>query len=316
MQASAVLSPSPSLGSYSTSKLAEIAARVVGELGLDSDPFGCDAVDFGLAGTGQLRRPGEETGGQENGSARFDEEDVEEAEEEEEEEFEFAFVGGGPGSSPISADEIFYNGQIRPVYPVFNRDLLLNGVSSRKKDEDGSKKTTKLRLPLKKLLSEDREWTTSSSSSSSSSSTSEADELNGISPGSYCVWRPKSSRDQPSAAAAKGCEKSNSTGSSKRWKLKDLLLNRSSSDGKGAFMLVTPTKKRDKMGESKRVVAVAEDDDGTDAAADDARGSDGKTAGKDEANRKKPFSPQRAGGLVGFFANANGLSRNLNLHPF
>ncbi|XP_030531472.1 uncharacterized protein LOC115741623 [Rhodamnia argentea] len=312
MQASALLSPSPSLSSYSTGKLAEIAARVVDELGLDSDPFCFDAMNFGGASTEHSQPPGEEAGGEESDSTQFDNEDVEEEEEEEEE--EFAFVCDGPGMSPISADEIFYNGQIRPAYPVFNRDLLLNGVSRREKDEDDSKKTTKLRLPLKKLLSEDREWTSSSSSSSSSS---ESDELDGLAPGSYCVWRPKPSRDQPSAAAAaatKRCWKSSSTGSSKRWRFKDLLLNRSNGGSKDTFLLVAPSKKRDnKIGESKRVVAVAEDDDGGGGVVVTARDG-GKTAGNDE-DKRKPLPPQRAG-LVGFLATANGLSRNLNLHPF
>ncbi|KAF8037120.1 hypothetical protein BT93_B0133 [Corymbia citriodora subsp. variegata] len=317
MQASAVLAPSPSLSSYSASRLAEIAARVVDELGLDPDPFCCDDMDFGRASTDRLPQPqDEEAGGQKNASAQFCNKDVGGAgggEEEGEEEFEFAFVSGGPGSSPISADEIFYNGQIRPVYPVFNRDLLLNGVPSRERDDDGWKKTTtrtttKHRLPLKKLLSEEREWSTSSSSSSS-----ESDEFDGLVAGSYCAWRPPrssppSSRYQSSAAAAaKHCEKSNSTGSSKRWRLKNLLLNRSHSGGKDTLVLVTPGKKRDKVGESKRVAAVAEDDD--DGAAADAR-----PAGKDE-DKRKPLLPQRAD-LVGFFANANGLSRNLKLNPF
>ncbi|KAK3439976.1 hypothetical protein EUGRSUZ_B00315 [Eucalyptus grandis] len=308
MQASAMLSSSPSLSSYSTSRLAEIAARVVDELelGLDPDPFCCDAMDFGLASAEQLllQPPGEEAAGEESASTtQFGDEDAGEAGEggeEEEEEFEFAFVSGGPGSSPISADEIFYNGQIMPVYPVFNRNLLLSGVSSSERDEDGSKKTTtttkKLRLPLKKLLSQEREW------SSSSSSSSESDELDGLTPGSYCVWRPP----QSSAAVGKRCKKSNSTGTSKRWRFRDLLqLNRSHSDGEGTFLVVAPAKKRDKAGESKRVAAVA-DDDGTTA-------TDGKPAGKDEEKRK-PLLPLRAD-LVGFFANARGLSRNLKLNP-
>ncbi|KAI6682887.1 hypothetical protein NL676_028800 [Syzygium grande] len=321
MQASAALAPSPSLSSYSTaaaSKLAEIAARVVGELGLDPDPFGCgDAAvdDFGGGGgTGRLLRPpGDEAGREEREKTQLENGDVEEAgeeegEEEEEGEFEFEFAFVGPGSSPISADEIFYNGQIRPLYPVFNGDLLLNGVAGGEEGEDGSKKkttTTKLRLPLKKLLSEDREW---SSSSSSSTSSSESDDLDGLAPGSYCVWRPK---DQSSAKKRRG--KSNSTGSfSKRWRFRDLLLNRSSSDAKGTFLLVAPsTKKRDKIiGESKRVAAVAEDDDG-----DADEGEDPDAGDKDEGKRKPPLPPPRAD-IVGFFANANGLSRNLKLHPF
>ncbi|KAJ6898181.1 hypothetical protein NC652_024873 [Populus alba x Populus x berolinensis] len=47
---------------------------------------------------------------------------VRDQEEEEEEEEEFSFLCTNPSESLISADDIFQNGQIRPIFPLFNRD--------------------------------------------------------------------------------------------------------------------------------------------------------------------------------------------------
>ena len=59
-----------------------------------------------------------------------------------------------------------------------------------------------IRLPLRKLLIEERE--------TASCSSSEADELEGVPSGTYCVWTPKAAESPPGR-----CRKSNSTGSSK-----------------------------------------------------------------------------------------------------
>ncbi|CAN1310947.1 hypothetical protein LINPERPRIM_LOCUS28252 [Linum perenne] len=45
----------------------------------------------------------------------------------EEEEEEFSFSSAFGDESLISAEEAFLNGQIRPVFPLFDRDLLLSG---------------------------------------------------------------------------------------------------------------------------------------------------------------------------------------------
>ncbi|KAG2321585.1 hypothetical protein Bca52824_014798 [Brassica carinata] len=47
-----------------------------------------------------------------------------EREEEEEEDEEFSFTSVRTDNSSITADEAFKDGQIRPVYPLFNRSLL------------------------------------------------------------------------------------------------------------------------------------------------------------------------------------------------
>ncbi|CAN1187478.1 hypothetical protein LINPERPRIM_LOCUS31870 [Linum perenne] len=69
-----------------------------------------------------------------------DEEKEEEEEEvEEEEEGEFSFAGAFGDGTLISADEAFLNGQIRPVFPLFNKDLLLpEGEDRSQMPEEGS----------------------------------------------------------------------------------------------------------------------------------------------------------------------------------
>lgn len=204
--------------------------------------------------------------------------------------FEFAFVNTEPEFSPISADEIFYNGQIRPI---FNTDLCSHDVQF--KNEKVSAPTASIRLPLRKLFIAERETTPS-----------EADDLESIPPGTYCVWRPRAAEDSPTGQ----CKKSNSTGSSsKRWKLRDFL-HRSNSDGKDTFVfLTTPfNKKREEKAEST-------------TAADSAKIA-GKVAGIPVGEgfpavrcpkhggdiRRKSYLPYRQD-LVGFFSNVNGLNR-------
>ncbi|GFP96992.1 hypothetical protein PHJA_001843300 [Phtheirospermum japonicum] len=132
---------------------------------------------------------------------------------------------------------IFCNGQIRPVYPVFNRDLFLekrNGFG----EEGENDVILAVRLSLRKLFTEERETTmTIVVTTMSSSSSSEADELEGVPAETYCVWRPKE------AAAAEGrCKKSNSTGSiSKRWEFRDLLHRSVSDGGKDSFVFLSPS---------------------------------------------------------------------------
>uniref|UniRef100_A0A5B7BK69 Uncharacterized protein n=1 Tax=Davidia involucrata TaxID=16924 RepID=A0A5B7BK69_DAVIN len=307
MQSSSVLLLSPSFSSYSSAKLAEIADRVVQEFRaeteseLDDDLFGFKSEE--TSSVIAQEKPNAE------------EEEEEEEEKEEDDDFEFAFVGREPDSSPISADEIFYNGQIRPVFPIFNRDLLLgdseyeNSVSSEPPPPPPS-----IRRPLRKLFIEDRD--------PPSCSSSEADDLEGIPQGTYCVWTPKAAVEESPGR----CKKSNSTGSSKRWKFRDLL-HRSNSDGKDTFVFLTPSnaanaKKRDEKVEKATTEAPS--------VAGKAK-SKGVTGGRvvsvpaaheahyvrnramKEGDRRRSFLPYRQD-LVGFFANVNGLSRNL--HPF
>lgn len=272
------LSPSsPSFNSYSSANLADIAARVVEEFRQESD-LGSDIYDWEVE---SLCLEEEQ---------KHEQHVNDEEEEEEEKEFEFAFVCRKP-DSPISADEIFFNGQIKPIYPLFDTSLLLNDTPDHQKpnnnNNNNSKKTH--RLPLRKLMSEDRETTTSCSSS-------EADDLDNVQPGTYCVWTP--AKESPGR-----CKKSNSTGSSKRWKFRDLLY-RSNSEGKDTFVFLAPNKKKNNNNNSaekeKGKVAVEEHYVKNRAV----RGGD---------KNKRSYLPYRQD-LVGFFNNVNGMSKNL--HPF
>ncbi|CAA3016877.1 Hypothetical predicted protein [Olea europaea subsp. europaea] len=96
-----------------------------------------------------------------------------------------------------------------------------------------------IRIPLKKNFME------KCKNDYPSSSLSEADELEIIPPGTYCVWRPEFSESSPSQ-----CKKSKSTGSgSKRWKFRDLV-RRCNSEGKDSFILLTPKHKEEKRKET------------------------------------------------------------------
>ncbi|BBH09278.1 Cytochrome P450 superfamily protein, partial [Prunus dulcis] len=77
---------------------------------------------------------------------------------EDEDDFSFA-----PDGSPISTDDIFQIGQIRPMFSIFNQDLLFSDAdddeASRAKGAAAS--SSYLRLPLKKLFFEERDTPTS-----------------------------------------------------------------------------------------------------------------------------------------------------------
>lgn len=301
MQASSVISLSPSFNSYSNSKIAEIAARVVEEFEFGSEEF-YDEFYF-------EREDDSECVETETENSLVPEED---SNGDEEEEFEFAFVNGETEfSSPISADEIFHNGRIRPVYPVFNREMFLDRVEFQQKHEkeekrvqnSASEKAPTIRLPLRKLFIEERE-TTMTMTTTSSCSSSEADDLDGVPSESYCVWRPKET-----AAAEGQCKKSSSAGSnSKRWKFKDLL-HRSHSDGsKGNFVILSPSnsgrkKQNEEIGKETPV-------SGGKAKSEAAAPLPHlRVYNRDGGEKRRSYLPYRQD-LVGLFANVNGLSKN------
>lgn len=179
------LSSSPSFSCYSSETLAQIAARVIHELRIDPNSLNDTTLSHPC---------------QQNHNLNL----IPEPNDAVPDDFEFAFLSTDPISSPVSADDIFHNGQITPTYPLFDRTLL-NGVVSVSPIAPANHETAprRRRLPLKKLMADDGK------------------ELDGV---AACVWTPPS-------------KKSSSTGSSsKRWKLRDLLL-RSHSDGKKESLL-------------------------------------------------------------------------------
>ncbi|XP_010251254.1 PREDICTED: uncharacterized protein LOC104593196 [Nelumbo nucifera] len=300
---SPVFSLSPSFNSYSSDRFAEVAAKVGEESNGLSELSISDYT---------VENPSSE---QDIQNQSKEEQKVEDGNNADDDDFEFSFCRDNDGS-PISADEIFFNGQIRPIFPIFNRDLLF---ADGQDDDSQAPHASSIRLPLRKLLIEERDPNPPSSSSS------EADELEGLPPGTYCVWTPK-----PVQASPERCKKSNSTGSSKRWRFRDLL-HRSNSDGKDTFVFLTPSnsnsskmKKKDDKPEKPEVSK--ERRNSTDvkvAGKSKAKGvSDAVSAHEihyvknralKEGDRRKSYLPYRPD-LVGFFANVNGLSRTL--HPF
>ncbi|KGN64307.1 uncharacterized protein LOC101222998 [Cucumis sativus] len=245
-EGSLLFSLSPSFSSYSSGRFAEIAARVVEEFRKESDtdpdifnwePDSASSLHYGPEPDEFDQLPQILHGGNA---------ETETSDEIADDEFEFAVVPREPEEVTISAEDIFYNGQIRPIYPVFNTNLLLSdsivdknnsggNVDDGEHDDENLKKSKPKRVhrpSLGKLMSEERE--------TNSCSSSETEELDGVLPGTYCVWTPKESLER--------CKKSNSMGSSKRWKLRDLLY-RSSSDGKETFVFLSSSKRVEKFAE-------------------------------------------------------------------
>ncbi|KAF8081946.1 hypothetical protein N665_0855s0001 [Sinapis alba] len=216
-------------------------------------------------------------------------------EEEEGDEFSFASVNGE--NSPITADEAFEDGQIRPVYPFFNRNLLF---------EPDAKES--LRSPLKKIFIERGEeaattTTTTTTTAAATSSTTGEEESEPIGP--YCSWSGRTVEE----ASPKTCRKSNSTGFSKLWRFRDLVL-RSKSDGKDAFVFLN-------NGSSSQSTAAA-----TAKQSGVKRGEKKKTKSAHERlymrnraireeGKRRSYLPYKH---VGFFTNVNGLTRNV--HPY
>ncbi|GMH01280.1 hypothetical protein Nepgr_003119 [Nepenthes gracilis] len=296
-QAAPSLSQSLSFNGSSPSRLAEIAARVV-------DEFKEEEYDDVFYSTTDTYTTVDETPGQQQseekdkGGERNDvvEEEIN-GDEEDKSEFEFVVLGRDEGSSLISADEIFYDGQIRPIFPIFNTDLVYGTAdwnpepqNDRGRESRPPNKET-IRLPLKKLLIEERETATSSSSS-------EADDLENVPPGTYCVWTPKLHEMR---------KKSNSTGYSKRWKFRDLL-HRSSSDGKDTFVFLTPKHHQISNATADKRPADRKSSAGEERARKAHQAHQLENRAMRSSDRRKSYLPYRQD-LVGFFANAHGLSR-------
>ncbi|XP_016202460.1 histone H3.v1 [Arachis ipaensis] len=216
-----------------------------------------------------------------------------EQEEEQEEEEEFSFVFSNPEVSPVSADDVFDNGQIRPVYPIFDQNLLFS-------DEYAG--GAELRPPLKKVFMEQQQR--DEASSSSAVSTAAATE------GPYCEWSPKMAG------------KSNSTGFSKLWKLRDHKL-RSNSDGKDAFVFLSPpsTAKTEKAGSGngavKKAVKVTKGKTTSSSSSSSSSSAHEKhyvmNRARKESGKRRSYLPYRQE-LFGFFSSTTALSRNV--HPY
>ncbi|KAK9707394.1 hypothetical protein RND81_07G194900 [Saponaria officinalis] len=228
-------------------------------------------------------------------------------------EFEFSFAGVEV-NSPESAEVLFQNGQIRPTLPF-----------SIENSEDSSEK---LGPPVDKVF-----VVPPSPAAESSGSMSE---------GPYCVWRTAAESPSPEFR-----RKSNSTGFSRFWRMKDLLA-RSNSDGKDRFVFL-PSSKAEKHGGGEKektmkkmmkVVSLRRIKVGK-KHEDESKSSSSSSAngGGDKEEKKKVkkvasmsaayealYGKKKGGGggggekssylpyRVGFFTNASGMTRNV--HPY
>ncbi|KAK8668175.1 hypothetical protein V6N13_105640 [Hibiscus sabdariffa] len=221
-----------------------------------------------------------------------------------EEDEEFSFDSVNADGSAVSADDVFQNGQIRPVFPLFNQDLLFadeDGSVSRSEDGDVSQRASPTKLFVEDSLEP---------------------------AGPYCEWK----RDDGitvEATSPDRCKKSNSTGFSKLRRVRDLML-RSNSDGKDAFVLLNhpfpfsvsaaKMEKKNRKDEEKKtkVKGVGEkppngkkEKSEKTAAASAHEKLYVRNRAMREGDKRRSYLPIRQ---VGFFTNVNGLSRNV--HPF
>ncbi|KAJ4874738.1 hypothetical protein Rs2_39756 [Raphanus sativus] len=210
----------------------------------------------------------------------WNQDDDDDEREEEDEEFSF---------TSVNADEAFEDGQIQPVYPLFNRNLLLEP------DERS------LRSPLKKLLFVESE----------EAATEREEESEPLGP--YCSW---SGRTVVEEASPETCRKSSSTGFSKLWRFRDLV-SRSSSDGKDAFVFLNhgDKNKMKKQSSSNPAAKLSGGVKRTEKEEKKKRSAHERLYMRNRAireeGRRRSYLPYRH---VGFFTNVNGLTRNV--HPY
>lgn len=147
--------------------------------------------------------------------------------------FEFAFASiklDPDAATEASADTIFNNGRILPVYPIFNGDLVDGGL----KPPEEEKLEGGIGHVAMAFEKQSQRLGLRSSSSSISSDAKELDKIRGAS-AKYCVL------------------KSNSTGSgaleSGRLRLRDIVFGRSQSEGDK--LLLVPASREKKMEKSR-----------------------------------------------------------------
>ncbi|KAB1200776.1 hypothetical protein CJ030_MR0G006362 [Morella rubra] len=313
MQAGSVLSLSPSFHLHSPARgYSEVAAQVMEDLRakMNLEDFGTESEMQENEGISKAEALDQNLGDEQQREGENDEE-------KESDDEDFSFACPNVDGSPISADDMFDQGQIRPVFPLFNRELLFSDAyDGDLKDKDASSSPTG--LPLRKLFVEERDIP--------SSSASESDDLEGVPEGTYCEW---SGKGAVKSAPREVPKKSNSTGFSKLWRFRELV-PRSNSDGHDAFVFLSPSanakprsetttvKKNDNVEKKEKTRVVVEE-----VKPKAARGVKTASSAHErhylrnkalrEGDKRRSYLPYRQD-LVGFFTNVNGLSRNV--HPF
>ncbi|KAH0669038.1 hypothetical protein KY289_023531 [Solanum tuberosum] len=252
---------------------------------------------------------------EEDGYEDDEEEEVEDDDDNENEEEEFSFACG-IDAPPIAADEMFYNGQIRPLFPLFNQNLLLSD-----EDLEALKEQLPIRPPVKNIFIQTEDNSIPATSSEEIA-------------GPFCEWSKnkaiEATRDNPEV-----CKKSNSTGFSKLWRFKDFL-HRSNSDGRDTFVFLNPTtpaakveekvvrkdetttsekKKKEISGEVKLIGKVTKKTKKVVKKSEGVLAHEAYMKSKAKAeDRRRSYLPYRPE-LVGFFTNVNG-GLTKNVHPF
>lgn len=247
----------------------------------------------------------------------YDDDEEEEVEDDDNEEEEFSFACG-IDAPPIAADEVFYNGQIRPLFPLFNQNLLLSD-----EDLEALKEQLPIKPPVKNIFIQTEDNPIPATSSEEIA-------------GPFCEWS-KNKAIEATTNNPDVCKKSNSTGFSKLWRFKDFL-HRSNSDGRDTFVFLNPTtpapaaKVEEKVNRKDETTKTSESEKKKISGEVKVIGkvtkkkksvkkSEGvlaheaymKSKAKAEDRRRSylPYRPE----LVGFFTNVNGgLTRNV--HPF
>uniref|UniRef100_A0A0E0JM08 Uncharacterized protein n=1 Tax=Oryza punctata TaxID=4537 RepID=A0A0E0JM08_ORYPU len=208
---------------------------------------------------------------------------------------------------PFAADAF-----IVPVYPVFGRPMSPPPREPVVEEEEDEPETATLRVPLARLLLEEREFRARQRGSSATpvqqQLPDDEGELEGVPPESYCLWAP--GRQSSTPASPRRCRKSGSTGSVLRWRrISERLVRRSQSDGKEKFVFLNapgvPSPQPPKDNED--VNGGGKGDSGRHGWSYYRKGGGGS------GGRRKSYLPYKQE-LVGLFANVSGLRRSY--HPF
>ncbi|KAL9997047.1 hypothetical protein Hdeb2414_s0033g00718291 [Helianthus debilis subsp. tardiflorus] len=228
------------------------------------------------------------------------EDDDNDNDDDDDDDFTFMFVGGDADST-IDGEKVLENGETRPVFPLFDQNLLLDGDYELEEVD---------RLPIQPPV--DKIFIP----------LSENDESQDGTTGPYCVW------SKESVTLSK---KSNSTGFSKLWRLKDKG-GRSNSYGRDAFVFFKNSDKKSTTtaitGSSSSAPATGDDQTfKVNVAGGKAKlvkqGTKGKksTVSAHEAylksreeDRRRSYLPYRPE-LMGFFTNVHG-GLTKNVHPY
>ncbi|XP_019422978.1 PREDICTED: uncharacterized protein LOC109332452 [Lupinus angustifolius] len=208
------------------------------------------------------------------------------------EEQEFSFSCANPQGT-IFADEIFENGQILPIFPIFDQSTLYVDTQN--------KETLSLRLPLKKLFIEHQ------NNISSELDCKPEEPLN--------KWTEEMTILEVDTSHER-CKKSSSTGFSKQLRIRRDMKLHSNSEGDDTFILMNPStsappkqvKHNDVKDKNLTKTKTKEEEHKMTFSAYEKHYRMTRT--RKENAKRRSFLPYKQV-MVGFFANSNIFSRNL-----